>query len=407
MRRFDPAARVRGGAARESGKRRPRMAVRWHEGSSCPGLDARACTWRKGGSCPGAGIAEAAATIGGMNARPLELPLSSLDELLDGFEVVSIPLNTRFRGVEHRECAYLQGPCGAGEFAPFLEYGPAEASRWLAAAIEAAYLGWPEPVRATVPVNATVPAVPAGAVAGVLARFDGCRTAKVKVAERGQNLDDDVARVAAVRDGLGADAKVRLDANGGWDVDQAVAAITRLAAFDLEYVEQPVMPVEDLARVRKTLARNGIDVLIAADESIRKADDPMRVVELEAADLAIVKVAPLGGVRAALRIADETGLPMVVSSALDSSPGMAAGVALAAALTELDHACGLGTINLLDGDVIADPLVPRDGTIDVARAAAARHLDPTCVERHRASPERQEWWRERLIASYQHLKRGA
>ena len=149
------------------------------------------------------------------------------------------------------------------------------------------------------------------------------------------------------------------------------------------------------------------DVRIAADESIRKADDPMRVVELEAADLAIVKVAPLGGVRAALHIAEETGLPMVVSSALDSSPGMAAGVALAAALPELGHACGLGTINLLDGDVIADPLVPRDGTIDVARAAAARHLDPTCVERRRASPERREWWRERLIASYQHLKRDA
>ena len=333
--------------------------------------------------------------------------LAALDELLARFEVVSIPLTTRFRGVEHRECAYVQGPCGAGEFAPFLEYGAAEASRWLAAALEAAYVGWPQPVRRCVEVNATVPAVPATDVEGVLARFDACRTAKVKVAEKGQSLDDDIARVGAVRDVLGPAGKVRLDANGGWDVDQAVAAITRLAAFDLEYVEQPVMAVEDLARVRRTLARNGIDVRIAADESIRKADDPMRVVELEAADLAIVKVAPLGGVRAALRIAEESGLPMVVSSALDSSPGMAAGVALAAALPSLDHACGLGTINLLAGDVVADPLVPRGGSIDVARIDASRHLDPALVERFRATPERQRWWRERLVASHRHLTGGA
>lgn len=333
------------------------------------------------------------------------MALPPLSDLLDGLKVVSLPLNTRFRGVQHREIAYIEGPCGVGEFAPFLEYEPDEASRWLAAALEAAYVGWPEPVRDVVAVNATVPAVPAADVPRVLARFDGCSTAKVKVAEKGQALDDDVARVAAVRDGLGPKGRVRLDANGGWGVDDAVAAITRLAAFDLEYVEQPVMPVDDLARVRRSLAASVVDVRIAADESIRKADDPMRVVELEAADLAIVKVAPLGGVRAALRIADETGLPMVVSSALDSSPGMAAGVALAAALPELDHACGLGTINLLDGDVIADPLVPRDGTIDVARAAAARHLDPVLVDRFRAAPDRRHWWRERLTACHAELTR--
>lgn len=339
-----------------------------------------------------------------MRSTPFEVP--ALSDLLEGFEVVSIPLNTRFRGVTHREIAYLRGPVGVGEFAPFLEYAPQEASRWLAAAVEAAYLGWPEPVRTAVPVNATVPAVAAADVPGVLARFDGCRTAKVKVAEKGQRLDDDIARVAAVRDGLGASGRVRLDANGGWDVDQAVDAITALAPFDLEYVEQPSMATEDLARVRRRLASAGIDVLIAADESIRKADDPMRVVELDAADLGIVKVAPLGGVRCALRIAHDSGLPMVVSSALDSSPGMAAGVALAAALPTLDHACGLGTINLLDGDVVADSLVPRGGDIDVSRLATARRLDPLLVERFRARPDRQRWWRDRLSASYAELTRA-
>lgn len=331
------------------------------------------------------------------------MALPPLSDLLDGLKVVSLPLNTRFRGVQHREIAYIEGPCGVGEFAPFLEYEPDEASRWLAAALEAAYVGWPEPVRDVVAVNATVPAVPAADVPRVLARFDGCSTAKVKVAEKGQALDDDVARVAAVRDGLGPEGRVRLDANGGWGVDDAVAAITRLAAFDLEYVEQPVMPVDDLARVRRSLAESGVDVRIAADESIRKADDPLRVVELHAADLAIVKVAPLGGVTGALRIAEETGLPMVVSSALDSSPGMAAGLALAAALPGLEHACGLGTINLLDGDVVERSLVPVGGNLTVAQIDDARALDPERLERYRASAEREAWWRERVAASYEVL----
>lgn len=332
--------------------------------------------------------------------------LPSLGELLDGLRVVSIPLNTRFRGVDHREFAFVQGPRGVGEFAPFLAYAPPEASRWLASAIEAAHVEWPRPVRESVAVNATVPAVAAEDVPRVLARFDGCSTAKVKVAEKGQSLDDDVARVAAVRTGMGVDAKVRLDANGGWSVDDAVDAITRLAAFDLEYVEQPVMAVEDLARVRRSLAGRGIDVRVAADESIRKADDPLRVVELEAADLAIVKVAPLGGVTNALRIAHETGLPMVVSSALDASPGMAAGLALAAALPTLEHACGLGTINLLDGDVVTRSLLPRAGRLTIGQLDDATTLEPELIERYEASPERVAWWRDRVRACREVLAAG-
>ena len=335
------------------------------------------------------------------------MPLPSLAELLQNFHVVSIPLHTKFRGVNHREVAYLEGPYGVGEFAPFLEYQPPEASRWLAAAIEAAYVGWPSPVRDDVPVNATVPAVPVADVPGVLARFDGCRTAKVKVAEKGQNLQQDLDRVAAVRDLMGPEARIRLDANGGWNVPDALDAITRLAAYDLEYVEQPVMPTDDLARVRHELARRGVSVKIAADESIRKVDDPMRVVELDAADLAIVKVAPLGGVTNALRIAAETGLEMVVSSALDTSPGMAAGVALAAALPQLNYACGLGTINLLAGDVVADPLVPRDGKIAAARTECARSVLPERLTEYQASPDRQQWWRERVAAAYGELRREA
>ena len=202
----------------------------------------------------------------------------STADLLDGLAVVSIPMRTRFRRVSVREAVLIRGPLGWGEFSPFPEYDDVESSRWLAAAIEAGWLGWPDPVRGSIPVNATVPAVPADEVAGILRRYDGCSTAKVKVAEQGQRLSDDVDRVAAVRAAMGPAARLRVDANGGWTVSEAVDALRRLAAYGLEYAEQPCASVEELASLRVALARNGVDVLVAADESIRRTSDPMRVV---------------------------------------------------------------------------------------------------------------------------------
>lgn len=330
---------------------------------------------------------------------PLETP--EIAELLHGLRVVSIPLGTRFRGIEYREIAYLTGPSGSGEFAPFLEYEPAEASRWLRAAIEAAYGDWPAAVRDTVPVNATVPAVAADDVPAILARYDGCTTAKVKVAEAGQSPVEDVARVAEVRNLLGAAGRVRVDANGKWSVQQAATALERLAKYDLEYAEQPCASVEELVELRVVLARKGIDVRIAADESIRKAEDPLRVARLGAADIAVIKVAPLGGVTAALEIASECGLPIVVSSALDSSVGIAAGLALAAALPMLEHACGLGTVELLEGDVTADRLVPQAGSLKVRRPEVSAEL----LDRWAATPERTQWWHERVTACHAVLTR--
>jgi O-succinylbenzoate synthase len=238
-----------------------------------------------------------------------------LGDLLAGLHVVSIPMRVRFRGVELREAALLHGPSGWGEFSPFLEYEPAEASRWLGAAVEAAYRAWPAPRRTTVPVNATVPAVGPERVPEVLARFDGATTAKVKVAERGQSVQDDVDRVAAVRDAMGRQGRIRVDANGGWTVDEAVEVLRRLAPYGLEYAEQPCATVEELAELRRALARAGVEMLVAADESIRKAEDPLRVAREGAADLVVVKVAPLGGVRRALEVVEACGLPAVVSSA--------------------------------------------------------------------------------------------
>ena len=320
------------------------------------------------------------------------LDLPDLDELLTRAHVVSLPMRVRFRGVDHREALLIDGPSGWGEFAPFPEYDDLESSRWLAAGIEAAYAAWPAPVRDAVPVNATVPAVPAGEVGAVLARFDGCTTAKVKVAERGQSLADDLDRVAAVRVAMGPDARIRIDANGAWDVETAVDALTKLAAYDLEYAEQPCATVEDLADLRKRLARNGVDVPVAADESIRKADDPLRVAALEAADLIVVKVAPLGGAARALEIVSATGLPAVVSSALDTSVGIAAGVAFAAALPTLEHACGLGTVGLFERDVAADPLRPVAGLLRPSRPEPA----PRAITDLAATEDRQQWWSDRL-----------
>lgn len=320
--------------------------------------------------------------------------IPSLADLRATARVVSLPLATRFRGVDHREALLLQGPEGWTEFSPFLEYADDEAATWLAAAID---FGWrPQPAarRETVPVNATVPAVAAAGVAGVLARFDGCRTAKVKVAERGQSLADDVARVRAVRAEMGPEGRVRVDANGGWNLDEAERALHALAEFDLEYVEQPCATIDDLAQLRDRLS--DWDLPIAADESVRKASDPLAVARAGAADLIVVKAQPLGGIARALGIVAEAGLPAVVSSALDTSIGLSMGVALAAALPDLPYDCGLGTASLLAADVTATPLRPRSGTLPVGRIEP----DAELLERHAATDERRHWWLARLERCY-------
>lgn len=328
---------------------------------------------------------------------PASTQLPPLDELLECARAVAIPTRTRFRGVSVREAVVFDAPNGASEFSPFIEYEDREAASWLAAAIEYGWGELPAPRRAWIAVNATVPAVPAAEVPAVLARFDGCTTAKVKVAERGQNLADDVARVRAVRAAMGEDVLVRIDANGGWSVDEAVAALTALAEFDLDYVEQPCASVAELAEVR----RRGGSVRIAADESVRKAEDPLEVARAGAADLLIVKSQPLGSIVRALDIIDQAGLPVVVSSALDTSVGIGMGLHLAAALPEgvLAGACGLGTAALLEGDVTRHPLLPKHGGIEVRQAV----LDPELLDRHAAAPERDLWWRERIARCHKVL----
>ncbi|QAY60422.1 O-succinylbenzoate synthase [Microbacterium protaetiae] len=317
-----------------------------------------------------------------------------LGELLETARIVALPMATRFRGITTREALLFEGPEGWSEFSPFVEYEDAEASAWLAAAIDFAWNQQPAPVRAAVPVNATVPAVAADEVPGVLARFDGCRTAKVKVAETGQTLADDIARVHAVRTAMGPEGRVRIDANGGWNVDEAERAVHALADADLEYIEQPCASVDELAELRRRIVR--WDIPIAADESVRKADDPLAVARAGAADIVIVKAQPLGGVRRALEIVTEAGLPAVVSSALDTSIGLAMGTALAAALPDLDHDCGLGTSSLFIRDVATPPLRPTGGVLPVGRIAP----DDDALSRLAAAPARTAWWLARLERCY-------
>ncbi|WP_375425784.1 o-succinylbenzoate synthase [uncultured Friedmanniella sp.] len=301
-------------------------------------------------------------------------------------------MRTRFRGIDERQGMVWRGAAGWAEWSPFLDYDGPELVPWWRAAVEAAEVGWPEPVRSRIPVNSTVPALPPDR-ARALAAAAGCRTAKVKVAERGQTLADDLARAEAVRDALGPAGRIRVDANGGWTVDEAETAVRRLARFGLEYVEQPCASVEELADLRRRLARAGVNVLIAADESIRRAEDPYRVRELEAADVAVLKVQPLGGVRACLEIAERIGLPVVVSSALETSVGIRAGVALAAALPELPYACGLNTVPLLAADLAVTPLVARDGALEVTDLAPAEER----LAEHGASPSVDALWQARLV----------
>lgn len=320
--------------------------------------------------------------------HPISQPPPPLAELLATARVVALPLRTRFRGVDVREALLFQGPEGWAEFSPFAEYDDAEASTWLAAAVDFAWRPQPASVRDAVPVNATVPAVPASDAAAVLSRFPGCRTAKVKVAEPGQVLADDVARVRAVREALGPEGRVRVDANGAWNVDEAERAVHALAEFDLEYAEQPCADVAELAELRRRVKYMGIP--IAADESVRKASDPLAVARAGAADLLVVKAQPLGGVARALSIVTEAGLPAVVSSALDTAVGLGQGAALAAALPDLEYDCGLGTAALFVDDV-ADRL-PVDGALPVGRVTP----DAAALERLAASDDRTAWWLARL-----------
>jgi len=305
--------------------------------------------------------------------------------------VYDLPLRVRFRGIERRRGMVWSGPAGWAEFSPFEEYSVEQCRPWYRAAVEAAQRGFPPVVRRWVPVNATVPAVGPTQAQRIVAGSGGCTTVKIKVGEPGQDLAQDLARVAAVRATLGPRGNIRVDANGAWAVDQAAAYLAKLdqAAGGLEYAEQPCRTAPELAKLRRL-----VKVPLAADESIRRAEDPLAVKRLGAADVVVLKVQPLGGVQACLDLAAQLDLPVVVSSAVETVVGTAMGLALAAALPNLELACGLATGQLLAQDLAdgAHPVVA--GQIELTKAA----VDPAKLTTAQASGHHRVWWQERLAA---------
>lgn len=295
--------------------------------------------------------------------------------MLPELHVFALPLKHRFRGVSVREGVLFEGPSGWAEFAPFTDHTDEHAGRWLTAAIEQAYGVWPRLTRTAVPVNAIVPTVDAETTRHYVddALASGITTIKTKVGS--PVFDDDVARVAAIRQALddaGVDGAIRIDVNQGWTLEQAIERLTVLDAIadGLEYVEQPVADAADLAALRRA-----VDVRVAVDESIRLEGDPLQAISRarEFADVVVLKSIPLGGVRAALAVAELTDLPVVVSGSLDSRIGLTSGLWFAGAMPELPYACGLATSALLAADVAATTI--SDGTIAVARATPG-NLDP-------------------------------
>lgn len=321
----------------------------------------------------------------------------TVSDILSSLRVVSIPTVSRFRGLYVREAAVFEGPAGAAEFSPFVEYTDTESAAWLEAAIEFASAPTPPLHRNTIAVNATLPAVDAAKVPELLARYHGYRTVKVKVAEVGQQLSQDVARVRAVRESLGEQGRIRCDANGAWSVEEAVSAIEQLAPFGIEYIEQPCATVSELVELRRHIA--GLGVHIAADESVRRGDDPLEVARADAADVLVFKVAPLGGIQRCLDLAQQAGLPVVVSSALETSVGLSMGAFFAAALPRLELASGLATAALLEGDIVEHPLEMTDGELEVRRV----ELSEARLDQYAASDERTLWWRDRVRRCYELL----
>ena len=316
-----------------------------------------------------------------------------LSSLVAAARVVSIPLRTKFRGITERELLVFEGPNGFTEWAAFIEYSDEEAAAWLSAAIEWGFADLPTPKRTSVPVNAILPAVAPADVAKILTRAGKFQTVKIKTAEKAQTVSDDLARILEVR-ALYPEAKIRLDANGGFQLSQAMELLEKLQfeGIELEYFEQPVATIAELAEMKIEITRTGQTTLIAADESVRKSSDPLAVELAGAADILVLKSAPLGGIASALEIAASSKLPIVPSSAMQSSIGLGAELHFAACLDDLSFDAGLGTMNLFAGDLVKDSLKPVDGVLEVRKP----EVSTSALDTLKAEDHRYDWWIARL-----------
>ena len=312
-------------------------------------------------------------------------------QLLDTLRVIALPMKTKFRGITVREVALIKGPHGWGEFSPFLEYDDAESAPWLASAIEAATTPKPQLYRSSVAVNGTIPATnDKKVIDDLVTSYSGVKTYKVKV---GDNLSEDIVRLARIRS-LGRKVNIRIDVNGLWSVEQA---LTNLYAFyenvgPFEYVEQPCATLDELRELKSKIR---IPLKIAVDEVIRKSPDPFALDLQGAADIVMLKVQPLGGIKRAHALAEHHNLPVVVSSALESAVGINYGLTLAASFKEMYFDCGLGTGSLLAADVAHLPIV--NGKIEITE------FEPQLAGLDVAS-DRFEWWKNRIMRTAELLQ---
>lgn len=312
--------------------------------------------------------------------------------------ILSLPMRSKFRSITTREVAIFKG-VRWGEFSPFVEYSDAESAVWLRAALSWANDPLPALQRTTIPTNATLPAVEANQVADVLRNFGDFRSVKIKVGEPGQSRSEDLVRIRRVIE-LYPNALVRLDANGTLTPSEAVSMCEELREQNIEYFEQPVATIAQMRNLRVELAQREIEIKIAADELIRKESDPYLVAKEEAADIAVLKVQPLGGIQPALSIANEIGIDCVVSSALESSIGLVHGLYLAGALPALKYDCGLATASLLAGDVTSKPLIATNGKIEIREVEP----DDDLLSKYSASEQRTDWWLRRIERCFELLE---
>ena len=303
-------------------------------------------------------------------------------------QVVSIPVKNTFRGIKSREIALFEGPAGWSEFSPFLEYDNKQSATWMKAALEAATKPAPTPLRNEIMVNATLPNVKPGEVEKVLSNFDGCTIIKIKINDFTIDRELLIESLKHV-----PNARFRLDINGGWTLDEAIVNLKNYEgefAGLIDYVEQPCIDIADLK-----VLKNETGIKIAVDESIRKFLGSDLTKLKDVADIAVIKWAPSGGINAALDLIKQISLPVVVSSALDSSVGISHGLALACAIPNLYGACGLATVALLEGDVTSDSLLASKGVI------ANRKVTPDRISEFKVDNHRQKWWQDRADLIYE------
>ena len=303
-------------------------------------------------------------------------------------QVVSIPVKNTFRGIKSREIALFEGPAGWSEFSPFLEYDNKQSATWMKAALEAATKPAPTPLRNEVMVNATLPNIKPGEVEKVLSNFDGCTTIKIKINDFTIDRELLIESLKHV-----PNAKFRLDINGGWTLDEAIVNLKNYEgefAGLIDYVEQPCIDIADLK-----VLKNETGIKIAVDESIRKFLGSDLTKLKDVADIAVIKWAPSGGINSALDLIKQISLPVVVSSALDSSVGISHGLALACAIPNLYGACGLATVALLEGDVTSDSLLASKGVI------ANHKVTPDRISEFKVDNQRQKWWQDRADLIYE------